>query len=167
MTSSIFANYDPRGNQVSPQVPAYPTPIILAQSAVAVSLTGTTAETALASIPIPAGLIGKNGTIRIFALFTYTNSANAKTMNAKLGGQLLFSNSSSTTVSQQPIIITHNRNSLSSQITSNSSSGATTASPNATTVDTSVDQVLQLTGTLASSGETITLESYTVEILPG
>ena len=42
----------------------------LAQSAVAASLTGTTTETALATIVIPAGSMGPNGQVEVAALWS-------------------------------------------------------------------------------------------------
>src|SRR5213079_2421852 len=52
---------------------------VLAQSAVAASVTGTLTETVLATIAIPAGAMGVNGAIRVTALWSYTNSADTKT----------------------------------------------------------------------------------------
>lgn len=59
---------------------------VIAASAVAVSHTGDTIETVLANIAIPAGAMGANGALHITAVFSYTNSANAKTLRIRLGG---------------------------------------------------------------------------------
>ena len=45
-------------------------PIILAQSAVAVSKTGDTNEATLASITIPAGAMGANGSLRLTTVWS-------------------------------------------------------------------------------------------------
>jgi hypothetical protein len=147
-------------------------PYILGQGAVASSVTGTLTETTLATVTVPAGAIGPNGRLRITSLWSVTNSANTKTLRVKLAAQSFLS-AAVTAVSagrwQQEIA---NRNSQSSQVSSNSGGGGggwstTTTTVTATAVNTAVAQDITITGTLANTGETITLESYLVELIPG
>lgn len=151
-------------------------PRLLASSAATgMSVTGTVNETALASITIPAGAMGANGGVEIRTVWTITGSTNAKTLRVRLGGAAgtqflasVFSSASSVTFSDARRI--KNRNSQSAQVGS-ASVGAvsvgtgTTALPTATeNTANAVDVVIS--GQLASAGETITLESYEVWLLP-
>jgi uncharacterized protein (UPF0333 family) len=152
--------------------PAF-TPRVIAYSNVAVPLTGTVAETTMWSYTVPGGMMGANGTLRITALLSMPASANSKTIKVKFGGTLFLSHSPLTStyksVHLQKMI--SNRNSVSSQIGTQiydstdvnwSTNVVTTAS-----INTAVDQPLIITGQLGSSGETITLERVTVELIPG
>lgn len=151
-------------------VPPIPSrrPIILAQSAVPASVTGTTVETVLASIVVPGGIMGQNGILRITAFWSYPNSANNKSCRIKLGGVQLNSVGNTTSVSLQTMVLIRNRGAANSQICiAGSGVGSSAIAPAVGAVDTTVDQVLAITGTLALDTETITLEGYTVEVLPG
>lgn len=139
-------------------------PRLLAQSAVAVPLTGTLTETTLATIAIPAGAMGINGGIRLRAWFTCTNSANNKTFTVKLGATTVRT-STRTTVAQQAFFFdVINRGAANAQMSSIPADG-TGSAVLTYTMDTSVAQNLTITGTLANTGETITLEGYAVDIL--
>lgn len=144
---------------------------ILAQSAVPVALTGTTAETTLASITVPGGIMGPNGCIRVTALWSATSSANLKNYKAKFGATVYLNTPASTSSTAQTVTIIRNRGSQKSQVGSYNDQQnpfAVSATPPTTSaIDTSTDQVVSLTGTLATAGETITLESYMVEVLAG
>jgi len=144
-------------------------PGILAQSAVAASVTGTLTETVLATIPIPAGAMGVNGMLRVTALWSYTNSANTKTARYRLSGQSLGFVAVTTSSSSKTQAEIANRGALNSQVSgvgalvlpfTNSASAVQTFA-----IDMSVSQNITLTGLLTNVGETITLESYTVELL--
>lgn len=148
-------------------------PIVLAQSNVAVSLTGTTNETILATVPVPGGSMGLNGSIRVTSVWSYTNSANAKRNRARLGGiagALFQDNSNTTTASARLMTQIANRNSQSSQVSFVASAsggfGSSTGTIPTFAINTAVSQDLVLTGLLVNAGETITLESYLVELIP-
>lgn len=145
-------------------------PIILAQSAAPVALTGTTNETALANIVVPGGVIGPNGSLRITFLTSNTNNANNKTFKVKLGATLLMPYTYTAIGEANQILMLRNRGSLATQTEFNTNAtafGTTTAAPGNTNIDTSVDQVLTITGQLAAGADTMTLEGYTIEVLPG
>lgn len=145
--------------------------VMLARSAVAASVTGTLSETALATLTIKAALMGANGQLRITTLWSHTNSANNKTLKIRLGGisgATMLDVTNTTTLSTHMINTIRNRNAANSQIANFSiaTSFTTNAAVNPTSaVDTTAAQDLVLTGTLANTGETITLESYSVELL--
>jgi len=142
--------------------------LVLAQSAVPASVTGTTSETVFATIPIPAGAMGLSGALRVTTQWSMTNNANTKTGTIRLGGTTIgfFGNSASASLQHQ--VNTRARNSMANQVSgaggSNSFAGST-GTVVATTVDMSAAQNLTITGTLAVSTDTLTLESYTVELL--
>lgn len=143
---------------------------VLASSGAALSHTGDTSKTALATIPIPAGAMGANGRLRITTHWTVTGSTNSKTTSYEYGGGVFFSVSTTTAATvgwreQREIV---NRNSASSQVCLRASSlgtGTLTASTTTAAVNTASAQDLIFYATLTDSGETVTLEYYCVELL--
>ncbi len=142
---------------------------VLAQSAVPASVTGTLTETVLATIPIPAGAMGVNGGVRIYAYWSATNNANAKTVSFRLGGTLVAATGSiANNLSMCNFQEIRNRGAFNQQMVRQNPSGPFGAATGAIVniaVDTSQTQNLTLTATLANAADTITLEGYTVEIL--
>jgi len=141
------------------------------------SVTGTTAETSLASLRIPAGSMGKNGHIEVKALWSYTNSTNNKTLATRwaptaggiVGVPVVFA-TTTTTATGQTLVVIRNNNATNAQ----NSYNATAFSPfgssgNANVVgaiDTTVDMWVNLTGALALSTETITLVHAYAVVFP-
>ena len=151
---------------------------IIAMSAATASVTGTVTETALATIPIPAGIMGLNGMLRVTAAFSYTNSANNKTCRIRFGaagagtsGTNYHGTTATTSQSMRIMATVQNRASASSQVGSagvNATAAGWDAAAQAlvtSTVNTGAASEIVLTGTLANTGETITLESYLVELI--
>ena len=144
----------------------------VAHSAVATALTGTTAETILGSIAIPAGAMGPNGILRVTTEWSYTNSANSKTLRTRFGagisGTAFDVIVPTVTAFQRRQCDIKNRGSLAAQMAPPSGFiagfGSATGAPLTGAVDTAAGQTLALTGQLGSSGDTITLESYIVEL---
>lgn len=150
-----------------PSSPFKLSPLILEQNnATQTPLTGTTTKTTLASILVPAGLVGLNGSLRVSALASCTNSANTKTLTFELAGSTLNTQTATTVASLFGTALISNRGSLSSQIARVYSPGGG-GSFNTSAVNTAVDQILTISGQLALGSETMTLESYLVEVLPG
>lgn len=136
--------------------------------AAVVSLTGTTLETELATMTVKGGLMGANGKLLVYPLWSMTNSAGSKTFKVKLGGSICYQVSLTTYVSAASLVIIRNFNSESVQKTANGLSaglGATTSAISATTVNTAASQDLVVTGQLSSAGDTMTLEGFLVEIV--
>jgi hypothetical protein len=143
-------------------------PYLLAQSAVPSSVTGTTAETVLATIAIPAGAVSANGALRVTTLWSVTNNANTKVGNLRLSGANFGIVTLASVASGQAISMVRNRNSVTSQVGSapaNMGSGTNGSGTWTGSIDMSQAQSLTLTGTLANASDSATLESYTVEIL--
>lgn len=146
---------------------------LLGRGGVALSVTGTLAETVLATVTVPAGAMGINGGLHVHSAWSYTNSANNKQLRAKLGGLAGTSHASipvSTTAGLADMRRVRNRGAANSQVGS-AAAGASAFSlggsgPTVSAIDTSVAQDVVFTGTLALVGETITLESYEVWLTP-
>lgn len=146
----------------------YQLPVTIAQLAVAVPHTGTTAETTLATITIPANAMGANGRIEIDVCWSYPTSANNKTFRQKFGGTTITQSVVSTGASLRTSAFVANRNATNSQVASPNFAASFGASPSAgvTTmaVDTTAAVNILLTAQLANAGETITLEAYSVKL---
>lgn len=147
---------------------------VLAVSAGSVSHTGDTSETVLATVVIPGGSMGSNGVLRITALWSASpNNANNKTPRTRLGGiggKILRQVSLPSLLSARECIQIQNRNAQNSQVGAASGAGAggwngAGAAVLTASVDTSTDQSLVFTGQLATGTDSITLESYIVEVL--
>lgn len=134
----------------------------------AVVLTGTTSATTLATITIPAGLIGANGKVKFYPLWSNTNNANPKTLRVVLNGATtVYTGTSQNSVHNSGLLILRNFNSETAQRMSSGMTaglGSTTGSIAATTVNTTAALTVTVTGQLANSADTLTLESLFVEI---
>ena len=121
-----------------------------------VALTGTTSETTMLTVSIPASLMNKRGRLSVIVLLSLTNNANAKTVKAKVGGQ---------TVAQ----ITSTSQNLAAFSTWLLNVNSETAQKNGNavsfTVDTTIANDLVITGQLANAGDTVTLTTVSMEII--
>jgi hypothetical protein len=117
--------------------------------------------------------MGANGILRVTTLWAMTSSANVKTPRVRLGGiagTQFYAQTHTTVATLRQQTEIGNRNSLASQVAYPSIAGgggwSTSAQAITTgTVDTAATQELVISGQLASSGETITLHAYLVELL--
>lgn len=144
--------------------------VTIARSAVAASVTGTLSEAALATITIKPAMMGSNGQLRITVLFSNNNNANAKNARVRFGGisgTVYLDASNTTNISLQWIVQVRNRNAANSQIgfVSTAAFGNSAAANVTGAIDTSSSQDLVITGQLANTGDTLTLESYSVELI--
>lgn len=145
---------------------------VLARSAAQVLTPADTTEDVLATIAIPAGAMGANGFLRIFTIWSFTSSANAKTMRARLGGigGTIHGIGPSTNGFQelQGVTMIFNRNAANAQVGTGLLANGFIGSSAPTTgaIDTSIAQNLVFTGQKASAGETLALDAYSVEIFP-
>lgn len=133
-----------------------------------VVLTGTTSETTLLTVNIPAGLIGISGKVKMYPLYSMTNNANSKVLRVKLGGSTAFSIAISNSLQSSALVIIRNIGSESVQKSSTAVvSGLGNIGTALTTlaIDTSVATTITVTGQLANSADTMTLESLFVELV--
>jgi hypothetical protein len=168
-----------RGAGIAGKVALSNTAYVLAKSAVAASNTAVTTEEALATITIPANAMGPNGFLRIFTAWTFTNSANTKTFRVRLGGisgTVFWQAAISTQNVFRDIFLIANRNATNSQVGSHIVAAETAGGLGQLgggnlyqtgTIDTSASTTLVITGQKGSSGETLTLEMYFVELFYG
>lgn len=159
----VAINYNPVFQQG-----AVKAPIVLAQSAVPASVTGTAVETVLATVSVPT--LGSASRLRGRLYFSAAAlNANSKTVNVKLNGVLIGTSvglaSNLSTVLEFDLF---NRGASNSQINRAaiaSPIGALAGAFTAYAIDTSAPRGLTITGALGVTTDTITLEGYTVEVL--
>ncbi len=136
--------------------------------AATITLTNTTLETELASITIKGGLMGAKGKLKIWPLLSMTNNANGKTIKLKMDGNVFYGNTRIFEAQLQFLSIVRNTNSQSVQKISSGITaglGVTTGVVTSLTVNTSADFTISITGQLAYSTDTLTLEGFFVEIV--
>lgn len=143
---------------------------VIEHSAVPTSLTGTVAETTMATVSIPP--MGPKDAIRVKLQWSFTGSTNLKTMFVKLNNSTFAQTSTSTAanvIAAQEVSVM-NRNATNSQLGSMFGFGFSSATSGSflnPSVETSGANTMLIRAQLASAGETITLEGYIVELLRG
>ena len=133
-----------------------------------VSLTGSTSVVTLATITIPAGLMGANGKLKIYPLWATTNNANAKTLRLNLGGMLCSTMVSQSIPNNSGLLIIRNINSESVQKCSSglvAGIGSSFGSIAVLTIDTTAATTITITGQLAVGTDTLTLEDLFIEVV--
>ncbi|HET8708123.1 MAG TPA: hypothetical protein VFM46_17590, partial [Pseudomonadales bacterium] len=89
---------------------------LLARNAVQATVTNTLTETTLATVTIPAGLMGSNGQLRITALWSNNNSGNNKTPRVRFGGTAFYQQTVTNQLANSTLTIIRNRNATNSQV---------------------------------------------------
>ena len=143
-------------------------PIKIFSLSAPVSLTVTTLAVNLATITIPAGLLGANGKLKIYPLWSTTNNANVKTLRAIFSGSTCTTMTSQSVPNNSGLVIIRNTNSESAQKTSSglvAGIGSSFGSIASTTVDTTAATTITITGQLAVGTDTLTLEDLFVEVV--
>ena len=136
------------------------------------ALTGTTAETTMATINVPGNLLGPKGVLVLTTLWSATAVGGTKTQRAKFGGTTLWTGTMAANAlgSYLGIVQIANRNATNSQIatppTITSGYGQNNAAIVTTALDTTAVQQITVTGQLAVGTDTLTLEGYSVEFKP-
>lgn len=149
---------------------------VLSKSAVAVSGASDLLENVLATITIPAGAMGSNGVLRGVYMVSCTNNANVKTVRLRLGGigGTIFKTDNLASAPEGTFYFQ-----LANRGASNSQVGMGTGNPSAGgwgtngaalvtgAIDTSAATTIVITGQKATAGDTLTLDSHLVEMIPG
>ena len=133
-----------------------------------VSLTGSTSAVTLATITIPAGLLGANGKLKIYPLWATTNNANVKTLRAVFGGSVCTTMTSQSVPNNSGLVIIRNINNEAAQKCSSglvAGIGSSAGSIAAPTVDTTAATTITITGQLAVGTDTLTLEDLFIEVV--
>lgn len=144
--------------------------VVITESGVASSVTGTTSITTLATITIPAGVMGTNGQLRITTLWSVNaNSANGKSGYVVFGATTYSTLTLTSTLSCQVQHIIRNRGVANSQVGFTSSGSqifqTSTSAVVTSTEDTATAKTILLQGRVLTTTDTTTLESYTVELI--
>lgn len=144
---------------------------VLEDSGTAVSVSASTDEETLATITVPGNAMGPNGHLRIWTAWAWGSSGNIKTPRVKVGGTLYSSQTPTTTTGAALLTQVRNINDAESQISYGASGliglGISSAAIITSSIDTTADFDIELTGQKANSGDTLTLQSYCVELLAG
>lgn len=145
---------------------------VLKQTGAASSaLTGTVAETAMATWTMPGNTMGPNDVLRITAHATSTGTGN-KTLAVRFGGIAgdILSSAAGTTnnLTFSTTILVRNENSQTSQTSTRiiTTTGVFSGNAIAGTQNTGNPVDIVFTGTLVGAGDTMTLRGYTIELLP-
>jgi len=134
--------------------------INLVVSGAAIASSNTTAEHTLATVTVPAGMMDANTRATMTALFTCTNSGNAKDGRIKFGGTpYSVVGHLNRTISAFAAVVIAN-NSTSSQKGQNDSTFSITGSLASSTHDTTAAVNFTITAQKAVAGETFTLEHH-------
>lgn len=139
---------------------------LIARGHAAITAPADINENTLASVTIPAGLMGVNGALFIREIWTMTNNANVKTRKVKLGSTIF----SQTSLASNATLFTEhaiaNRNSAAAQIGSIVGGsvfyGFSGNAPATGTENTANALTLAITGQKATAGDALVLESYDV-----
>ena len=121
-----------------------------------VALTGTTSETTMLTVSIPASLMNKRGRLNLLGLLSLTNNANVKTLRVKVGGQTIVT------------VTSTNQNLLGFSgwlLNLNSETSQRNNSASAFTIDTTIANDLVITGQLANAGDTVILTAVSMELI--
>lgn len=145
-------------------------PTTLANEQSSVSVTGTTSETTLRTLQIPANLIGPRGYLRVHIHGSFTGAAGNKTVKLKLGSSAAVSQTWTGGTSWHFSGELSNTGSTGTQRTTGTlnraSDGIMQSYTSLINQDTTTDLNLTVTGQLANAADTITSTAFTVEFCP-
>lgn len=131
--------------------------------------TQSTSEVALATISVPGGAMGANGSVRCSGLWSMASNANAKTARVKFAGTIYYAASPASSLSLAQIVHVRNR-SVSAQVgpatNMTGGIGSSNANPVQSSADTTLAQVVTATGQLAVATDYLILDGFTVELMP-
>lgn len=148
-------------------------PHILGASGAPITAPADTNENILATVNIPAGVMGTNGQLFIRTRWSYTNSANNKVLRNRfggIGGNIYGTATVTTTASVSDYRVLGNAGAANAQTGFAGGIGsiaATSSAMQTSAVDTSLATTLVFTAQKATAGETVILEGYIVELIPG
>jgi hypothetical protein len=133
-----------------------------------ISHTGSTAETTLATISIPANSMGTKGLVRVTTVCSFTGTAGIKTLKYKFGGTIFFEVATlSTALGWRAQAEIHNDGATNAQVAppSQQNFGPQISAVYTMAIDTTAAVNLTITGQLGNSADTFDLAKYVVEII--
>jgi hypothetical protein len=143
-------------------------PYILDRSFVAVNSTNTTSEETLATIVLPAGVLGLHGYVEVEAFWAQTNNANAKTGKVYFGATAISTQTLTSLALGKQVAKCGNRGSAASQFSeaTNTSAAAVVQAASTAAIDTTNRVAITITSTKGTGTDTVTLEGYVVRVFP-
>lgn len=133
--------------------------------------TGATTIQTMATLTLPNGVMGPNGSVRINALWECNNSAGAKTTTVTFGGTSVQSVALTTSTDFTNQIVVRNRGLQNVQVirlnTSTSPYGTGTTAPTQAAIDTSASVNIVFQGTIAVATDFLILSGFAIEVLQG
>lgn len=153
-----------------PTIPTNPTPFVTTGPGAYTQ--NSAVQRLLMSCTVPGLLMGVNGEIQCDYVASCPNNANTKAVNTVLGGSGCQQTNMTTIIWNGALTRIRNRGAFNAQVLIPTAVGdpvqnAATAL-GVKSVDTSVDQIFQINGNLATaSTDFIVLESFTVKLCPG
>ena len=121
----------------------------------------------LASVTVPGWSVGTGGQIEINALFSLTNSANAKNLGMTFGGSAVFTLASANvaSVSVQKEIVNRGGSQIVSSAIGATGHGASTGTVLTLSVNTNVNQTFAITAQPTTANELVQLEYYSLQAI--
>jgi len=148
-----------------PYVPTAPTAIVSARAAT--NYTGVTTAVALATVTVPGGLVGANGSLQIKFAGSQNSAAGAKTYVVKgAAGTWLSSAATTTAAAYYDFTVGNRGNAAVNLSTGINSVGVGARGFLATTVDTSVNFDVTFNGTLATATDYMIYEFFEIIAQP-
>ena len=146
--------------------PVAPTSTLVAVTGSNSSFTGSTTETTLINVSLPAGAMGNNGQVIVTSNWSCNNSAGAKTGTVYFGGTAIGTASSYTTsTGGSSMNSIRNRGALGVQSTQ-LIGGAAASAHVYTAIDSSAAVAITITGDTATATDHIVLEGFTIALNP-
>ena len=135
------------------------------QSGAASAVTGTTSETALATVTLVANVMGANGALHIQTVRSFNNDASGKTSRIRFGGiagTAYRTTADASTAGIADYIFIANANATNAQVGGPATTGAGLGVGTTVTsaVDTTADTTLVISGQLTDGADNITLLHY-------
>lgn len=128
-----------------------------------------TTETTVATVALPAGALGTNGTLRIHTTWGMNNNANSKSVNVKLDGSTVMGFGFTSVASFSDLRYVRNRGDAAKQIVHPTNQGSVSSGTNAVaylTVNTALEKNIAFTMNPATAADYVVLEGYNVEVMP-
>jgi hypothetical protein len=167
----VFTNYFAAANAGPQFVPTVIGNPLLAVGSNSAYTQTTGSNVNLASVLIPGGTMGINGSLRISSANSCNNTGGNKIASLYMpSGTAVWTQTMTSTTYYEELINMCNRGVQNSQITTkgaNAGPGAVAwASSQLTAINTAVDNLLIFTGQLAVATDALVLEMFSVEVLP-
>lgn len=149
------------------EAPTSPTAIVDAGPG---AFTGATTAIDVATVTVPAGMIGKNGSVHGSVLVFNNNSGNNKVASLKLGATSLCTLTQATNIGGRMLAEIHNAGSEAIQVANSAISAggnAAVTGPSTGAIDTSAATSLTISLQHSTATDVLVMASCCLEVLPG